>query len=80
MSRQGDVVAAWDDTRDGSPDIWYSTRQGNGWSDDEIWPAGAGDGAQTVPVLLFEGKTLHAAWLDRIEQGSAIRYISAGLE
>ncbi|MFO7603998.1 MAG: hypothetical protein R6X06_09305 [Gammaproteobacteria bacterium] len=77
MNTQGDVLAAWDDTRDGSPDIWYSRRVDARWSDDEIWPAGGGAGAQTLPVLLFAGKDLHAAWLHRDGEVSEIRYIQA---
>lgn len=77
MNRHGDIVAAWDDTRDGNPDVWYSLRSNSAWGNDEVWPGSNGEGAQTDPVLLFEGRTLHAVWLDRTEQGSAIRYISA---
>jgi hypothetical protein len=80
MNAYGDIIAAWDDPRDGNPDVWYSKRMTSGWSDDEVWPGGAGEGAQTVPVLLLDGKTLHATWLVRNKAGSAIRYISAELD
>ncbi len=78
MDAQGRVLVAWDDTRDDSPDIWFSEREGpRAWSDDQNWPGGAGPGAQTAPVLLFDGETLHAAWVDRSDKGSAIRYVTA---
>lgn len=72
----GSVIAAWDDTRDDTPDIWFSTRKNNQWSDDDVWPEGSGEGAQTQPVLLFDGETLHAAWLDRHNNKSTIRYLN----
>jgi len=74
MNAHGNIVVAWDDPRDSTPDVWYSKRLSSGWSDDEVWQGGGGDGAQTVPVLLFDENTLHAAWLDKKDTGSAIRY------
>ena len=75
MSPRGQVFAAWDDSRDGSPDIWFSTRTHSSWSEDDVWPSGSGNGAQTLPALLYEGETLHIAWLDRDKKSSAIRYL-----
>lgn len=77
ISRNGAVVAAWDDTRDDQPDIWFSIRNKNQWSEDDVWPESNGDGAQTQPLLFFEDDTLHAAWLDRQKKTGAIRYIAA---
>jgi hypothetical protein len=68
---------AWDDTRDGSSDVWYSLRRTEGWSDDEVWPGSSGEGSQTLPVLTFDQQVLHIAWLDRQADSSSIRYISA---
>jgi len=78
ISREGRIIVAWDDTRDDTPDIWFSERTGNGqWSDDENWPDGAGRGAQSYPVLLFDERGLHAVWLDRDGQHQALRYLFA---
>ncbi|MGD8925976.1 MAG: hypothetical protein PVG20_03955 [Thioalkalispiraceae bacterium] len=79
VSDSGFIIAAWDDSRDGSPDIWYSLYQANGWSDDEIWPAGSGEGSQTLPILVFDHNTLHLAWLQRRNSLSSIHYIRAHL-
>lgn len=80
MSRSGQIIAAWDDTRDGTPDIWYSLRQGSKWNNDDVWPGSDGAGAQTLPVLYFEQKTLHLAWLNRQGNTTSIKYASASLE
>jgi len=77
VSDHGVVIVAWDDTRDGSPDIWYSLRRTEGWSDDEVWAGSSGEGSQTLPVLTFDQQQLHIAWLDRQADSSSIRYISA---
>ena len=74
MSPAGRIVAAWDDPRDGSPDIWFSYRDKQQWRGDDVWPGGSGDGAQTQPALVLEGEKLHAAWLDRHGGKSAILY------
>ena len=75
---KGRAVVAWDDTRDDTPDIWFSERDEDGeWSDDENWPGGAGKGAQTFPVLLLDEDGLHAAWQTREGNRSSIRYIRA---
>lgn len=79
VSDSGVVIVAWDDTRDGTPDIWYSLKQKQGWSDDEIWPGGSGAGAQTLPVLLFDQNSLHLVWLERQGQASSILYTRARL-
>ena len=77
VSDRGLVIVAWDDTRDGSPDIWYSLRRNKSWTDDEVWPGSSGEGSQTLPVLVFDQQYIHIAWLDRQGQASAIRYIRA---
>jgi len=74
MSAKGRIAAAWDDSRDGTPDIWFSHRQQQQWQGDDVWPGGNGAGAQTQPVLIYEGETLHAAWLSQHEGKSAILY------
>jgi hypothetical protein len=80
VSADGRIVAAWDDPRDGSPDLWFSWRQGAGeWSADITFDGGSGPGAETHPVIAFgpDGR-LHLAWLARPVDGSpAIRYAVA---
>lgn len=65
------VVAAWDDPRDGTPDVWISWRTGEGtWSDDMAPSGGSGAGSQTHPVIAFDHDgRVHAAWIDRPESG-----------
>jgi hypothetical protein len=78
MDADGRVVVAWDDTRDDTPDIWFSRRLAAGeWTDDENWPGSAGKGAQTFPVLLIDENGLHAAWQHSDGRASSIRYIHA---
>ena len=72
----GQVVAAWDDPRDGNPDLWLSVRTGEGeWSDDFTFEGGSGPGAQSHPVVAFDGAgRLHLAWVDRGTGGTRILY------
>lgn len=69
------VVAAWDDPRDDTPDIWLSTRLGEkDWSDDFSVTGAAGPGSQDNPVLLWRGGRLHLAWVHKGEDGAQVRY------
>jgi hypothetical protein len=69
------VVAAWDDPRDDTPDIWLSTRLGEKeWSDDFSVDGGAGPGSQDNPALLWHGGRLHLAWVHKGEEGAQVRY------
>lgn len=75
------VVAAWDDPRDDTPDIWLSTRHGEqGWSDDFTLPGAAGPGNQDNPVLLWHDGRLHLAWVHKDEHGAQVRYAQARWE
>ncbi|MEJ2360088.1 MAG: hypothetical protein P8Z75_01475 [Gammaproteobacteria bacterium] len=78
MDQRGHALVAWDDQRNGNPDIWMSWRDNQGWSDDES-PAGAGGpGAQTHPALVFdEHGRAHIAYLDQQQGQSSIRYLVA---
>jgi hypothetical protein len=78
MDSQGHSVVAWDDQRDGSPDVWWSVRQGTQWSDNDS-PAGAnGEGSQTNPAMTFDAAGhLHLAFLIRNDGRSSIRYFVA---
>lgn len=76
-NRQGQLVAAWDDDRDGTADIWITrlVPQG-GFGENQAPPPAAGPGAQTDPVVaLDEAGNLHLAWVERDAGGrSSIRY------
>jgi len=75
------VVAAWDDPRDDSPDIWLSTRHGEkDWSDDFTLPGASGSGHQDNPVLLWHGGRLHLAWVHKGEDGAQVRYVQGAWE
>lgn len=69
------VVAAWDDPRDDSPDLWLSTRLGEKeWSDDFTVAGASGPGSQDNPVLLWHGGRLHLAWVHKNESAAQVRY------
>jgi hypothetical protein len=75
-NRRGDLAIAWDDTRDGSPDIWLSWPEGAGWADNVAPALASGPGAQSDPALaLDEAGDLHLAWIERDTEGrSRLRY------
>lgn len=75
----GRLVALWDDARDGTPDVWLSEWEGEGFGDDLAVPAAAGAGGQTDPVATIDTEgALHVAWLDHDEKlGARIRYARA---
>jgi hypothetical protein len=65
-NRRGDLVIAWDDDRDGSPDIWLTRLTPAGYSDNFTFPETAGPARQTDPVIaLDEAGNLHLAWIER---------------
>jgi hypothetical protein len=58
------LAVAWDDDRDGNPDIWLSWRTANGWSGDLAVPGGAGPGPETSPAItLDEDGNLFLVWV-----------------
>jgi len=76
--RAGMRVAAWDDDRDESADVWISWREEGGWSDDLAVPGASGPGQQGYPALtLDEAGRLHLAWIDQGEKNgtSRLRYL-----
>lgn len=69
-AQPGLLAVAWDDDRDGSPDIWLSWREASGWSENIAVPGAAGVGIDTSPAMVVdEGGRLHLVW---IEQQSAV--------
>jgi hypothetical protein len=82
VAQSGLLAVAWDDDRDGSPDIWLSWRAASGWSENIAVPGAAGAGIDSSPAMAVdEGGHLHLVW---IEQQSAVaptrlRYIEGRL-
>jgi len=85
---QGRAAVAWDDDRDGSPDVWLSWRHpdaqsGSGWSDDLAVPGASGPGVQSDPSLAMdEAGNLHLAWVEKADLNgpSRIRYLFGRLK
>lgn len=58
------LAVAWDDDRDGNPDIWLSWHQANGWSGDLAVPGAAGPGPDTSPAITMdEDGNLFLVWV-----------------
>jgi hypothetical protein len=73
---RGDLVIAWDDDRDGTPDIWLTWKTAAGFAENLAPPPAAGPGSQSDPVVaLDEQGNLHLAWNERGEgESSRLRY------
>jgi len=77
-NRQGTLVAAWDDDRDGTQDIWLSTLGPDGQFQENQSPGPlGGPGRQSDPALALEADgNLHVAWIHRDENGrSRLMYV-----
>ena len=76
MNNKDNIIAvAWDDTRNDNPDIFYSLRVNNQWSEDYELPGAAKPGAQTHPSIVFDDKgMLHAIWLDKASERKRLMY------
>ena len=72
----GELVVAWDDDRDGSPDIWLSELDGEHFTDNISPTPASGPLAQTDPAITLDDTgRLHLVWIERDEAGlSRIRY------
>ena len=72
----GIAAVAWDDTRNDTPDVFYSLRAHDGWSDDYELPGASGPGRQTHPSIVFDQDgILHAVWLDNAAGQLKLLYI-----
>ena len=72
------AVTIWDDTRDGSADLWYSVSSSSGWSDDYTFASGSGDGSQSNPSIQYDQDgILHIVWIDKNNKNTRIRYIQS---
>ena len=74
--KNADIAAvAWDDTRNESPDVFYSLRFNGEWSDDYELPGATGPGHQSHPSISFDEKgLLHAVWLNNIDGQTTLQY------
>lgn len=74
----GHLAVAWDDDRDGTPDIWLAWPVEGGWSDNLAVPGASGQGVQAEPVMAMDEEgNLHLAWVARVEMNgpSRIQYV-----
>lgn len=74
----GLLAVAWDDDRDGNPDIWLSWRTASGWSGDLAVPGGAGPGPDTSPAItLDKNGNLFLVWVTQQNANSPtqLRYL-----
>ena len=73
----GQLIALWDDARDGTSDVWLAEWNGEGFGDNVSIPAAAGAGAQSDPVASLDSAgRLPVVWLDRDDQAvTRIRYV-----
>lgn len=72
------LAAAWDDDRDGNPDIWLSWRTANGWSGDLGVPGAAGSGPDTSPAITMDRDgNLYLVWVAQAEANgpTQLRYL-----
>ena len=62
----GDLVVAWDDERDGDPNIMLSWFADGEWSEDTPLPGASGPGVQAHPSITLDADgNLYAAWVER---------------
>jgi len=76
----GTVVVAWDDNRDGDPNIMLSWLEDGSWSDDLTVPGASGSGEQNQPsIILDTNGDLHLAWIERqtLNGPTRLRYLYA---
>lgn len=72
----GELVIAWDDDRDGTPDIWLTRLTAAGYSENFTLPAASGPGQQSDPAIALDAAgNLHLAWIERSAAGTTrLRY------
>ena len=71
-NRRGDLTIAFDDERDGTPDIWLTRLTPSGFGENFTLPAASGPGRQSDPaVALDEAGTLHLAWIEQSADGAS---------
>lgn len=77
-SVSGLLVAAFDDDREGTADVWLAWLDGTKWSENLAVPGASGPGAQSHASLALDaGNNLHLVYLEREKPDgpAAIRYV-----
>jgi len=77
-AQSGLLVIAWDDDRDGSPDIWLSWREASGWSENLAVPGAGGAGIDASPsVTLDVAGHVHLVWIEQqtADAPTRLRYV-----
>jgi hypothetical protein len=75
-AEDGVAAVAWDDTRNDSPDVFYSLRSNGQWSDDYELAGAVGPGRQSNPSITFDADgVLHAVWVNTVDGVSSLQYI-----
>ena len=75
---KGRIAAVWDDDRDGTPDLWLSWRNADGWQDNLAVPGASGAGVQSDPSIAMDDiGNLYIAWVEKADLNapSGIRYV-----
>ncbi len=73
-NQHGDLVAAWDDDREDSSDVWFSYRNEDGWSEDMAISPASGEKHQVGPAIVFDSnRNLHVIWLEQSADFSPTR-------
>jgi hypothetical protein len=78
--KEGNLVVAWTDEREGNSDVYYSVYDDGEWSEDLSMPGAAGAGEQGHPSIILDSKgILHVVWVERDQRNgpTRIRYMSA---
>jgi hypothetical protein len=76
----GQIVALWDDDRDGTSDVFISTRTPDGWSGNEVVGPAASRAIETNPAAaLDESGRLHVVWISQeVENGPTRLWYTSG--
>lgn len=74
---RGDLVIAWDDERDGTPDIWLTRPSAAGYGENFTLSAISGPGRQSDPAIALDPVgNLHLAWIERDDaEQTRLRYL-----
>jgi hypothetical protein len=77
-SASGMLTAAFDDNREGNPDVWLAWLDGAKWSENLAVPGASGPGEQSHASLTLDaGNNLHLAFLESDRPGGAtqVKYV-----
>ncbi len=75
LLEDGSLMAAWDDSRDASSDVWYSWREQGQWSDDKLLADHDPAGNQAQPILTADNEgRVHVVFIDQQESNNRLRY------